>query len=105
MELHLGLPGIVNDGTVLSDDPVKHSGPGKSTQEIIEFPAGNQNKSPSGLRQAQEMLNEKGYDAGNPDGVIGSHTRAAIRRYQQDSGIPVTGELDRQTLDRLGIRQ
>jgi len=57
------------------------------------------------VRQAQETLNEKGYDAGNPDGVMGSHTRAAIRHYQQDNSLAVTGELDRQTLDRLGIRQ
>jgi len=51
----------------------------------------------SGLTQAQrrelqQLLNRAGYDAGTPDGVIGSGTEAAISAYQAANGLPVTGE-------------
>lgn len=43
-------------------------------------------------RQAlQKRLNELGFQAGRPDGVIGEKGRAAIRAYEQAQGMPVTG--------------
>ena len=33
----------------------------------------------------------KGYDPGPIDGKMGAKTRAAIRRYQSDTGFEVTG--------------
>jgi hypothetical protein len=56
------------------------------------------------IRDVQTALNDHGYDAGEADGQIGSKTRAAIRRYQTDNGLPVTGRVDRQTAEKLGIR-
>ncbi|WP_257894828.1 lytic murein transglycosylase [Gymnodinialimonas phycosphaerae] len=60
----------------------------------------------SGLTQAQrrelqELLNRAGYDAGTPDGVIGSGTEAAISAYQAANGLPVTGEPSAALLRRL----
>ncbi|ABD55785.1 lytic murein transglycosylase [Jannaschia sp. CCS1] len=60
----------------------------------------------SGLTQAQrrelqERLNSAGYDAGTPDGVIGSGTEAAIEAYQSANGLPVTGEPSASLLRRL----
>ncbi len=40
----------------------------------------------------QSRLNAAGYDAGTPDGVIGSGTRAAIEAFQRRRGLPVTGD-------------
>lgn len=40
----------------------------------------------------QSRLNRAGYDAGTPDGVIGSGTEAAISAFQRDRGLIVTGE-------------
>jgi peptidoglycan hydrolase-like protein with peptidoglycan-binding domain len=37
------------------------------------------------------------------DGVLGKGTRAAIRRYQAQRGLQVTGEPDAATLSRLGV--
>ena len=39
----------------------------------------------------QTVLNAKGYDAGNPDGIIGANTRKAIRAAQQSLGWPADG--------------
>lgn len=40
----------------------------------------------------QNGLNANGFDAGNPDGVLGTQTRTAIEAFQRRAGLPVTGE-------------
>ncbi|MBK1665322.1 peptidoglycan-binding protein [Rhodospirillum rubrum] len=44
------------------------------------------------IREIQGDLAGRGYDPGPVDGVMGGRTRAAIRGYQKDAGLPVTGE-------------
>jgi uncharacterized protein YcfJ len=56
------------------------------------------------IRQVQTALNDQVYDAGTPDGVLGSKTRSALRRYQRENNLPVTGRVDRSTADALGVR-
>ncbi|MDH3475755.1 MAG: peptidoglycan-binding protein [Rhodospirillales bacterium] len=53
------------------------------------------------LRGIQKELRAHGYDAGPVDGRVGPRTRAAIRRYQQDAGLPVDGLASNQLLDHL----
>jgi len=60
----------------------------------------------SGLTQAQRtelqrLLNRAGFDAGTPDGVVGSGTEAAISAYQSANGLPVTGAPSLALLQRL----
>lgn len=56
-----------------------------------------------GLNRAQARLKDLGYDPGNVDGVDGAKTRAAVERFQRDSGLPVSGTLDPETREKLGI--
>jgi len=58
---------------------------------------------PAVIQRIQRALNSLGYSAGNPDGVIGSQTRSAIRRFQREHSLPVTGTIDRETSEKLGI--
>lgn len=53
------------------------------------------------IRGLQEELNGKGYGAGPVDGVWGARTRAAIRSYQRDAGLRVTGQPSKELLDHL----
>ncbi|MBX3746803.1 MAG: murein L,D-transpeptidase [Verrucomicrobiae bacterium] len=53
------------------------------------------------ILRAQLALERHGISAGSHDGVIGSQTRAAIRAFQEATGLPVTGHLDAATLSRL----
>lgn len=39
----------------------------------------------------QQGLAARGYQPGNPDGIIGANTRAAIRAFQQSQGLPADG--------------
>jgi hypothetical protein len=52
---------------------------------------------------SQEQLAELGYYNGAIDGVFGPMTGTAVRRFQRDYGLPVTGRLDRNTRATLGI--
>lgn len=51
----------------------------------------------------QRSLNERGFDSGKPDGIIGSGTRSAIRKYQSASGLVADGYPGQAVLDKLGI--
>ena len=53
------------------------------------------------MKQAQQRLNELGFDVGSPDGSAGPRTQNALRTFQQDQGLPVTGRLDQATMRQL----
>lgn len=53
------------------------------------------------VEQLQRELNRAGYEAGPVDGVLGRRTRDAIRAYQRDKGLPVTGQPDQNLLDHV----
>lgn len=51
----------------------------------------------------QQKLKRLGYYDGTVDGQMGSQTSAAIRRYQLAENLKVTGELNTQTANSLGL--
>lgn len=53
------------------------------------------------LRDAQTLLNDMGYDAGAADGVAGPRTAAALRAFQRDQALPLSGRLDQATRQAL----
>ncbi len=52
----------------------------------------------------QKKLKSLGVYHGPLDGLIGSQTNAAIRRYQIKHGLTITGELSEETLHSLKIK-
>ena len=55
------------------------------------------------VRLAQEALERAGYEIGVPDGQLGPRTIAAIKRFQTDKYLSVTGQLDETTIASLGV--
>ncbi|HYX27907.1 MAG TPA: peptidoglycan-binding protein [Pyrinomonadaceae bacterium] len=55
------------------------------------------------VRRAQQALERAGYEIGTPDGQLGPRTITAIKRFQTDRYLSVTGQLDETTLAALGI--
>jgi peptidoglycan hydrolase-like protein with peptidoglycan-binding domain len=51
----------------------------------------------------QQELGRRGYDPGPPDGVLGYQTQAAIRDYQDDYGLPVSGEVSLELVNHLRL--
>jgi putative peptidoglycan binding protein len=54
------------------------------------------------IKALQEALNKQGI-AVRIDGVMNDETRNAIRKYQSQHHLPVTGDADKATLDKLGV--
>jgi photosystem II stability/assembly factor-like uncharacterized protein len=57
------------------------------------------------VMQAQQALTAAGYHLGEPDGKPGPATTTALKKFQTDRHLPVTGKLDAITLAALGIRK
>lgn len=55
------------------------------------------------VRQTQQRLQDLGYYTGKVDGIFGTQTYEAIRKFQQDQGLKVDGIAGSDTLERLGI--
>ncbi|HEY0454850.1 MAG TPA: peptidoglycan-binding domain-containing protein, partial [Verrucomicrobiae bacterium] len=53
------------------------------------------------ILRAQIALVRHGISPGSVDGVLGSQTRAALRIFQRQTGLPTTGEIDTATMERL----
>lgn len=49
----------------------------------------------------QRRLNELGYDAGVPDGLVGAKTASAISAFQRDQGLPIDGTPSASLVSRL----
>ncbi|MDD9910088.1 MAG: peptidoglycan-binding protein [Ahrensia sp.] len=56
------------------------------------------------IQRAQALLNERGFSAGVPDGLMGPATRRAISDFQRSAGIPVTGEVDQNLMRALDMQ-
>ena len=68
------------------------------------YPSGGSSRyDPALVRNVQQALNDKGYNAGSVDGQWGPATEEAVKRFQQAAGLPQTGELERPTLAALGV--
>ena len=51
----------------------------------------------------QKQLARQGYYREEIDGIFGAETRRAVVRYQSDHGLPMTGNLNADTLRALGL--
>ncbi len=56
---------------------------------------------PQDLKTIQTSLNALGFDAGKPDGILGSKTRRALQQFEQQTGLVADGYPDENTLYRL----
>jgi peptidoglycan hydrolase-like protein with peptidoglycan-binding domain len=56
------------------------------------------------VEKIQQTLRSKGHYRGKVDGVFGLRTAASIRAYQKAENLPITGQIDIRTADRLGVK-
>lgn len=55
------------------------------------------------IKKLQEALKAKGQDPGPIDGMMGPKTRAAVKAFQEASGLKTTERLDKETAEKLGV--
>ncbi len=105
-----GTFGIATEPSWSQDTPrgVRQANPEQSppgaNQNIPTSRSAAQELSTNDMKLVQQRLQEKGYNPGTLNGTADDTTRAAIRKFQQDQGIPVTGMVDERTVNELGFR-
>lgn len=55
------------------------------------------------VKQAQAILKQRGFYAGEQTGKLDPDTRAGLKKYQAAESVKVTGTLNKLTLDKMGI--
>lgn len=69
-------------------------------QRVYELSIGHTDPT-TGIRGAQQRLHNLGFLPGEIDGDLGPGTEAALCEFQTATGLPESGQLDRETMDRL----
>src|SRR5205085_2255353 len=77
-------------------EPNEYSAPADTTQ--------SQDETNSRVNEVQSALARAGYYDGPIDGRLGETTRKALRRYQRDRGLAVTGSINRAVIEALRLR-
>lgn len=80
----------------------KKAAPAKEEKAEKKMPAAKANEE---TKKLQEALKAKGQDPGPIDGIMGSKTQAAIKAFQEASGLKGTGRVDDETADKLGVER
>lgn len=81
----------------------------KNTNTSAKTTNSNKKRSPvfradkSQVKQAQAILKQRGFYAGEQTGKLDADTRAGLRKYQEAEKIKVTGTLNKVTLEKMGI--
>jgi peptidoglycan hydrolase-like protein with peptidoglycan-binding domain len=55
------------------------------------------------IKQAQAILKQRGFYAGEQTGKLDDDTRAGLKKYQEAEKIKVTGTLNKITLEKMNI--
>ena len=55
------------------------------------------------IKQAQAILKQRSFYAGEQTGKLDDDTRAGLKKYQEAEGLKVTGTLNKVTLEKMNI--
>ena len=55
------------------------------------------------VKQAQGILKQRGFYAGDSNGKLDTATREGLRKYQEAEGLKVTGTLNAATLQKMSV--
>ena len=79
--------------TSTAESPAHEQRPSTSAAPTPRTPNAGTESTRDRIANLQRALRRLGYDPGPVDGVPGTRTRAAIRAFQADAGLPVTGQV------------
>ncbi|WP_394130030.1 lytic murein transglycosylase [Shewanella maritima] len=71
---------------------------------LTQTPPKHQRLSRKQVKQLQVALNDKGFDVGKPDGVLGRNSIAGLQDYQRSQGLTADGFPDEATFKSLGVK-
>lgn len=80
--------------------PARKPGTTRSAAVTVENSRQDPPSDPA-LLQVQQLLSDLGYGPLRADGLIGENTASAIKRFELDRGLPITGRLTPEFIARL----
>jgi len=92
------------DQRIAAFRPVKQFQPasGQATSSAVQPASGSgEIRRRDQIRLIQRLLIARGYDPGEPDGLPGEQTREAIRLFETDNAMQVTGKITERVLQAL----
>ena len=111
VDYELVVDGVVKQGTTDGDGYVRETISPDARQAILRLPDREEIKlkvghldPPDLVSGAQGRLNNLGFNAGPVSGEMNPATEAAIKAFQSDSQLEVTGRLDEATINKLKQR-
>ena len=87
----------------------QNSNTGSSTGKTNANKNSNSNRRPifrasaDQIKQAQAILKQRNFYAGEQTGKLDTATRAGLKEYQKAQSLKVTGTLNKVTLEKMGI--
>lgn len=102
-EALLALVLLQGDAPLEGAVPIPRAKPGFSGTPVraaAEEPSAGVDADPK-LMKIQKVLSELGYGPLTADGLMGANTTAAIKRFEFDRGLPMTGEPGPKVIERL----
>jgi hypothetical protein len=97
------------NGKTDSDGKLEHYIPGSASsgtltlrngKEVLPIRIGDLDPIDKGTG-VQQRLNNLGYDCGSEDGEIGEETKEALKKFQAEHGLSVSGDADAETKSKL----
>ena len=74
-----------------------------TTTALTVFATSRRGSSGSEVRKIQEKLKRWGYYSGSVDGIYGSGTESAVKKFQKANGLKADGIAGKATLNAMGI--
>jgi lipoprotein-anchoring transpeptidase ErfK/SrfK len=69
----------------------------------LVLPATDTTRAVESWLEVQVELHRRGFSCGSIDGIVGTHTRAALRAFQRNAGLAESGDLDLPTSGALQL--
>jgi peptidoglycan hydrolase-like protein with peptidoglycan-binding domain len=91
---------LTKDG-LATPDLLSHVRTNLAARTGTTYTVGRGELAPSDIAAVQNALGRQGYYHGTASGVYDDETANAVRKYQRDAGLPVTGTLDANLIARL----
>jgi len=85
-------------------DTTQAAPPADNATQVAAAPPPVNLRSRDTIRWVQASLQQLGYDPGKADGAVGRRTVVAIKKYEKDNGMPITGKMSAALVDSLRQR-
>ena len=98
-----GYPAHLHTGGVCPYSSGAASSSGSSAGQGTGGSGSSSSVSRSIVRKVQKKLNRLGYNCGKTDGIMGSKSKKALKKFQKDHNLDADGVIGKKTLGALGL--